>query len=67
MKSDEFSILGGRAAIIADGKRGGEANAQPAAADGDPAEAPAHAEARGGGDGLGNSQHAQEACQGSKI
>ena len=61
------SCTGGRAAILADGERGGEADAEPAAADGDPAEAAAHAAAGGGRDGLGNSQHTQEACQGSQI
>ena len=69
MKPEKYEINspGGGTAIIADFKRGGEADAQPVAADGDPTEAPAHAEARGGRDGLGNSQHTQEACQGSEI
>ena len=65
--NNEPPFPGGRAAIIADSERGGEANAEPAAADGDPTEAPTHAKARGGRDGLRNSQHTQEACQGSEI
>ena len=58
---------GGRTFSIAHGERGGEADAQPAPAYGNPTEALAHAEARGYRDGLGESQHTQEACQGSGI